>query len=158
MTRELSNRPARGEPVDIIDAMRREMDRMFSRFDGGFASALPAALTGGRLSPSIDVRDEGDKVAVDVELPGLTEKDVDVTLSRGLLTVKGEKKSEREEKKDDYYVSERTFGSFQRQVRLPDGIDEEKIEARLENGVLRLVMPKKAEAVHSERRIEIGRG
>ena len=78
-----------------------------------------------------------------------------MTLADGLLTIAGEKKTEKEEKKDSYYLSERSFGSFRRSLRLPDSIDESKVEARFDKGVLRITATKRPEAVKSERKIEI---
>ena len=75
--------------------------------------------------------------------------------TNGVLTIKGEKKSEHEEKQANYYMSERSFGSFERSVRLPDTIDDSKIEARFDKGVLKVVAAKKAEAVKAEKKIEI---
>lgn len=145
------------QSVDVFDAMRSEMNRLFDRFDRGWP-ALPGIFGGGEagaMSLSLDVRDSAKEVVIEAELPGVAEKDVSVTLSGGILTISGEKKSEREEKKDDYFVSERSFGSFRRSIRLPDGIDESKVEARFDKGVLHITAPKKPEAARAERKIEI---
>ena len=88
--------------------------------------------------PSIDVRETNTDLAVEAELPGMDEKDVSVTLSNGVLTLKGEKKSEREEKKEDYHLMERSYGSFQRSFRLGDTIDPDKVTAAFDKGVLKV--------------------
>lgn len=106
-------------------------------------------------SLDVDVRDDGKCLVIEAEIPGVEEKDVSVTLADGLLTISGEKKTEKEEKKDSYFLSERTFGSFRRSLRLPDSIDEAQVEARFDKGVLRITAPKKPDAVKSERKIEI---
>jgi len=142
---------------DVFQAMRGEIDRLFDSFGRGFP-AMPSlfARGGGNFLPChIDVRDEGAALVVEAEIPGVDEKDVTVTVANGVLTIAGEKKSEREEKDADYYVSERSFGSFQRSLRLPPEIDEEKIEARFEKGVLRVRAAKRAEAVKAAKKIEI---
>lgn len=147
--------PAR--PRDLLGSLRDEMDRVFERFDHGWP-ALPGIFargTSAALTPHFDVRDDGKAITVEAELPGVEEKDVKVTLADGVLTIKGEKKHEREEKKDNYYLAERSFGTFERSLRMPDGVDEAKVEAHFDKGVLRIVAPKKPEAVKSERQIEI---
>ena len=107
--------------------------------------------------PSTDVRESESELVVEAELPGLDEKDVSVTLKEGMLTLQGEKKSEREEKKDDYHLMERSYGSFQRSFRVPDTIDADKVKATFDKGVLKVTMPKHAEAVKAEKRIPIGK-
>lgn len=144
--------------TDVFDAMRQEMNRLFDSFDRGWPS-FPSLLTRGNggqfLSCDVDVRDDGKALVIEAELPGVTEKDVTVTFANGLLTIAGEKKVEREEKKADYFMSERSFGSFRRALRLPDTIDESKIEATFDKGVLRVTATKKPEAVKAERKIEV---
>ena len=93
-------------------------------------------------------------MVVKAELPGVTEKDVEVNLAGDVLTIKGEKKAEQEEKNGDSYYMERRFGSFERALRLPDGVDESRITADLKNGVLAVTMPKSAEA-SKQRKVEI---
>jgi HSP20 family protein len=145
-------------PRDIFSAMRDEMDRMFERFDADWPR-LPGMFrrTGGAsmVVPELDVRENGDAFTIEAELPGVEEKDVDVTLANGLLTIKGEKKDEREEKGETYYRSERSFGAFERALRLPDTVDDSRIEARFDKGVLTITAPKRPEAVKAERKIEI---
>jgi len=149
-------------PRDVFSAMRDEMDRMFERFEHGWPR-LPSlfhrdsstAGFGGVTVPDLDVRENTTSITVEAELPGVDEKDVTVTLANGLLTIKGEKKQEKEEKTDNYYVAERSFGSFARSIRLPDTVDEGMVEAKFDKGVLRITAAKKPEAVKAERRIEI---
>ena len=107
--------------------------------------------------PQADLWETDEAIMVEVELPGVTQKDVSVTLSNGILTIKGEKKSEREEKKDNYYMSERVSGSFERSLRLPDTVDENKLEAKFDSGVLKIIAQKKPEAVKAEKKIEIAK-
>ena len=92
---------------------------------------------------------------VTVELPGLDEKNIEVKVAKGRLTIKGEKQEEKEEKKKDYYLHERQFGSFERSFAVPDGVDTDKIEASFKKGVLRLALPKKPEAIKPEKKIEV---
>jgi HSP20 family protein len=146
--------------ADPFSAMRAEFDRVFDNFLGRGFGGFPALgrTEGMMIQPNIDVRETDKELVVEAELPGLEEKDVNVTLNNGILTLKGEKKSEREEKKDDYHLMERSFGSFQRSFRVGDMVDADKVSAAFANGVLKVTMPKKAEAVKAEKRIPIGKG
>lgn len=147
-----------GQPHSLFDAMRADMERLFERFESGWPRWPMApfrATDRAVIVPELDVRDEGRQLVIETELPGVDEKDVTVKLTNGVLTIKGEKKSEHEEKQANYYMSERSFGSFERSVRLPDTIDDSKIEARFDKGVLKVVAAKKAEAVKAEKKIEI---
>ena len=94
---------------------------------------------------------------VTAELPGMDEKNVEVKLANGVLTIKGEKKEEGEKQKD-YHLSERRYGSFQRSFTVPDGVDAEKIEATFKNGVLMVSLPKTPEAQKKEKQIAIKKG
>ncbi|MGD9669483.1 MAG: Hsp20/alpha crystallin family protein [Hyphomicrobiaceae bacterium] len=153
--------PAERSPRDTWSLMRSDMDRFFdSMFTGrGFPSLFGSPGAGlGVASPSIDVRENGSEIVIEAELPGMEEKDVQLTFRDGVITIKGEKKSEREEKKDDYHLTERSYGSFQRSFRLPDTVEVEKATANFDKGVLKVTLPKSAEAVKSEKKIPIGKG
>ena len=91
-------------------------------------------------------------------LPGIDEKDVSVTLANGMLTIKGERKAAHEESKDDYYLCERSYGAFERSLRLPDSIDEGKVGVRFDKGVLKVIAEKRPEALKAEKKIEIKKG
>ena len=103
--------------------------------------------------PKVDVKDEKKRFVVEAELPGLTEKDIDVKVENNLLTISSKKSEEKEEKKDGYILKERKSSAFCRSFTLPDHVDREKIEARYKNGLLTLVIPKTKEA--TPRDIEI---
>ena len=154
-----SNVSAPSRYVDPFAAMRSEMDRVFDSFLGRRWANPPAVFageSGGFAAPNIDVRETETEIVVEAELPGMSEADVDVTLSSGLLTIKGEKKSEREEEKDDYHLTERSYGKFQRSFRVPDTVDEDDINAKLDQGVLHVTLAKRPEAVKAEKKIPIG--
>jgi HSP20 family protein len=133
------------EPAGGISQLRREMDRLFEDF---FA---PQAWWGGRLgrlwegewSPAVDVAETPEQITVKAELPGIDSKEIDISLTGDILTIKGEKKSEREEKKENYHMVERSYGSFSRSLALPAAVNAEKIEAKFEKGVLTVTCPKK---------------
>lgn len=126
---------------DPFAAMQREINRMF----GEFGRNLPAQFADRDVSPRIDVAETDSAVEVTAELPGIDEKDVEVVLRDDLLTIKGEKKSEREEKKKDYHLVERSFGSFSRTIQLPFDADSETVKANFAKGVLRVSIAKPAQ-------------
>ncbi len=141
----------RGKSVPVkagVQTLHDEMDRFFDEFFRGFGLAPWAPFTEmeSYFSPRVDVIETDKEVKVSAELPGLTEKDVEVSLSHDVLTIKGEKKSEEEHKEHNTYRLERVYGSFQRNIPLPCEVDEEKVEAVFKNGVLTVTMPKVAEA------------
>jgi HSP20 family protein len=143
--------------------LRSEMDRLFDNFLGGGLPTFPSLFTGGlgrgsMLVPNMDVKETDKEIVIEAELPGMEEKDVSLTLQEGVLTVQGEKKIEYDEDKENYHMMERRYGSFQRSLRLPDTVDEDKVEARFENGVLRITLPKRPEAGGAQRKIEIKTG
>jgi len=143
-------------PRDIFGAMREEMDKMFERFEHGFPRWPTLFRQGnGIVVPELDVRENSTSITVEAELPGVDEKEVSVTLANGVLTIKGEKKQSKEQKGEDFYRSERSYGAFERSLRLPDTIDEAKVDAKFDKGVLTITAAKKPEAVKAERRIEI---
>ena len=153
---EKSPDTAVSRPRDIFGAMREEMDKMFERFEHGFPRWPTLFRQGnGVVVPELDVRENSTSITVEAELPGVDEKDVSVTLANGVLTIKGEKKQSREQKGEDFYRSERSYGAFERSLRLPDTIDEAKVDAKFDKGVLTITAAKKPEAVKAERRIEI---
>ena len=153
--------PARGSAVEPWQAFRNEMDRMFDRFAGGFG--LPAFDRAWRAevdvaAPAVDVTEDEKAFTVTAELPGIDEKDIEVSVSNGMLTLRGEKKKEREEKTKNYYLSERSYGEFQRSFSLPDGVDEDKIAAAFAKGVLTVTLPKSADAQKKQKKIEVKPG
>ena len=170
-----SKAPAKPEEVSRsigewhpLSNLRREIERLFDDFnlsswhrpsrsmfdaepfwrgESGFAKAL-----------AVDIAERDKDFEVTAELPGMDEKDIDVKFADGVLTIKGEKKEETEEKQKDYYRSERSFGSFQRVFRVPDGVAADKIEANFKNGVLTVILPKSEEAQKRETKIAIKKG
>ncbi len=157
-------RPA-GELWRPMESLRREVDRLFEEFGGDFwrfpfhrrASMLEPFWRGeeGLAAPAVDIV-EGEKAyEVTAELPGMDDKDIEVTLTDDVLTIKGEKREEKEEKGKNYRLSERHYGAFERSFEAPEGVDADKIEARFEKGVLKVTLPKKPEAQKKEKKIEI---
>jgi HSP20 family protein len=106
-------------------------------------------------TPAVDVTESDKAYEIAAELPGMDEKDIEVNVANDGLTIKGEKKFEREEKQKDYYVSERRYGSFERHFGLPKDVEADKIEASFRNGVLKVTLPKTAEAQKPAKKIEV---
>jgi HSP20 family protein len=162
----MTNDPDRSSKKDLaprysdpFSALRAEVDSLFDTFMGG----LPAfsgmfGASGGRgftLTPHMDVRETDKEIVVEAELPGIDEKDISLDLKDGVLTIRGEKKHEYDEKKENYRVMERRYGSFQRSLRLPDTVDQDKVEASFDDGVLKIKVPKRPEAIGKQRTIPI---
>lgn len=134
-----------------------EMNRLFDEMFGGLARRTGSRQAEGAVdswSPSIDVLHEDGDVLVRAELPGVGPDDVDITLSRGVLTISGQRNAEEEKRGQGYYVRERRYGSFRRSLVLPEGIDESKIDARYKNGVLEVRIAGAA-AVQEPKKIQI---
>jgi len=150
-----------GREANPFVSLQREIDRLFDEFleDFGLAFRWPAPRRRGRMAggllPSIDVSETDREIEVKADLPGLDEKDIELTLDENILTIRGEKKDEREEKKRDYYLMERSYGSFERSIPLPGNIDPEGVNARFKNGVLTVRIPKKGEEKSTGKRIPV---
>jgi HSP20 family protein len=150
-------------------AFRTDLDRLFDRFTDkvGFPSfprlfsgqwSSPGDLSASIAVPAVDVTEADGAYKVTAELPGLSEKDIEVSVSGDMLVLRGEKRQEKEEKEANYYLSERAYGSFQRSFALPDGVDRDKISAEFNKGILTLTLPKTAEAKQQDKKIEIKAG
>ncbi len=145
------------EDDDAFLNLHREIERVFDDFQRGFH--LPGWLkpSGGvsALSPRINVSETDNAVEVTAELPGVDEKDVKLELTDDLLTISGEKKTEKEEKEKNYHLIERSYGSFRRSLRLPFQADASKADAKFKNGVLTVTLPKPPEAKAKAKKIEV---
>jgi HSP20 family protein len=136
--------------------LHREVDRLFEDFwNNGGSSSMLAPWSEAALSPLVDETEDEKAFHIEVELPGMDQKDVDVSYSDGLLTISGEKKEEKEEKKKDYYRKERSFGSFRRVLPIPGAVDESKIQASFKKGVLSIELPKTKEAQKKVKKINV---
>jgi HSP20 family protein len=154
--RDKSNVPmSREEATDPFVSLRRDVDRIFEEAFNGFGRGLSAWSGASAVTPTLDIADTDTEVVVTAELPGLDEKDFEVTLAGDILTIKGEKKAEAERRNGDAYYVERRFGQFSRSVRLPFEAEDESIEAKYDKGVLTIRIPKPADAQRSVRRIEV---
>jgi HSP20 family protein len=135
-------------------AFRQEMDKLMESFLGGF-DLRPFGRRSEAFTPQIDVVDTDKEIKVSAELPGLDEKDIEVSLTKETLTIKGEKKEEKEEKGKDYYRSERSYGSFTRAIPLPVEIDAENVTASFKKGVLTVNLPKTKQAINETKKVSV---
>lgn len=147
----------RGQESPFL-SFRREMDRVFDEFWKDFPSMGFLERREDVFTPRVDVTDAEDVVKIAAEVPGMDEDDIDVTLTKDTLTIKGEKKEEKEEKTGDYYRMERSYGSFTRTIPLPSEIDTTKVEASLKKGVLTVTLPKTAKALKEAKKIAVKSG
>lgn len=140
-----------------FESFRRQFDRLFDEFPSrrSLADFQPFDRLMSSAAPPVDFVEKDGEYEITAELPGLDEKSVDVKLSNGVLTISGEKKEEKEEKREGYYCSERRYGSFRRAFRVPEGVDSDKITADFEKGVLKIKLPKTPESQKEEKKIEI---
>jgi HSP20 family protein len=156
--REKSGSPASREDYhDPFLSFRREVDRIFDDFFSGFGPRAVGSAVGswGAPTPSMDVTENDKEIVITAEMPGLDDKDFEVTVAGDLLTLKGEKKAQHEQRNDDGYYIERRFGSFSRSVRLPFEVKDEEVEADYEKGLLTIRVPKPADMQREARRIEV---
>ncbi len=130
-------------PFREVSRLRREMDRLWEDFFGPGRRALQPLAEA--WMPAIDVSESGDKVTIKAEVPGMESKDIEISMVGDILTIKGEKKAEIEEKGESYHIVERSYGSFIRSIRMPAPVDPDKIEANYKNGVLTVTCPKREE-------------
>jgi HSP20 family protein len=128
-----------------------------SLFDDFFRGVDFAPLEDGlsRFNPRVDMTEDDKNVTITAELPGLDEKDIELNLSKDILTIKGEKKEEKEEKGKERYYMERSFGSFQRMISIPSEVDTTKVDATFKKGVLNITLPKLAKAKETQKKIQI---
>lgn len=141
------------EERDPLAAIQQDMNRLFRQMGG----EMPT-LFGERRFPALDMTDKEDRIEISAELPGVAREDVKVEASDGGLVIRGEKKSEHEEKGENAYVLERSYGSFMRRVPLPFDPDPDRIEAAFRDGVLKITVPKPEEAKREPKAIEIKEG
>lgn len=142
------------DPFSELENLQKEMNRLF---DFSFARRPwgDSTLLGGQWSPAIDVYDSKDNILVKADLPGLTKDEIEVSIENDNLVIKGEKKKDTEVKEENYYKTERFYGSFYRTVELPAQVETDKVDAKYEDGVLSLTLPKKEDAKPKQITIDV---
>ena len=145
-----------------LGQLHEEMDQLFDNFFTGFGlspsgpgGTLSNSLTEGLLKPTVDIGANDEEYAISIEVPGVAQKDIKLEIADNTLTIRGEKKQEKEEKEKNYYRMERSYGAFQRVLSLPGDADQDSIKATFKNGVLNITMPRKALPAPDVKRIEI---
>ncbi|MGQ9608670.1 MAG: Hsp20/alpha crystallin family protein [bacterium] len=137
----------RWRPGRELATIRDEMNRLFDEFFSGFPfPERRRGLMEGEWAPTVDVAETDENIVVTAELPGVKQNDVEITVVDDVLTLKGEKKEEKEIKKENYHRIERSYGSFQRSITLPTGVQADKAKATYKDGVLTVTIPKVEEA------------
>lgn len=154
------NVPAQREDTDPIRNLQSGINRAFEDFWRGFDLPMTGQWDGGLPLdlPRVDVRESDKEIEVVAELPGMDDADVDVSVAEGALTIRGEKKSEREKEEKGYVLRERSSGRIERVVPLPQELDVDSAKASFKNGVLTVTIPKTAEARAALKRIPVRRG
>ena len=137
-------------PFGELTSLRREMDRLWENFFG--ERPLPK-IWEREWAPSLEMSETKDNFVVKAEVPGIDAKDIDISLTGDVLTIKGEK---RQEKEEDYHLVERSYGSFSRSVRLPAEVESDRIKASYKNGILNITLPKSEKVKAKEVKIKVG--
>jgi HSP20 family protein len=147
------NVPIRREEEHPFVNLQREMNRLFDGFLQGWDKEPAEGF--GAFTPRIDMAEDEKSLILSAELPGMNDKDIEVSLSRDLLTIRGEKKHEQEQRRGNYFYSERSFGSFARTVRMPREVDADKVRAEFKKGILKITLPKTLPAGKETRKIAV---
>lgn len=145
---------ARWDPFREFSTLQDRMNRLFRESYG--PEGRDESLTTSQFAPPVDVYEDEHNVVLKVEVPGIDEKDIDVQVENNVLTVHGERKVEKEEKEENFRRIERQYGSFTRTFTLPSTVDAERIQADYDKGVLKIVLPKKAEAKPKQIKVNVG--
>jgi HSP20 family protein len=145
-------RPSRGSrPLQDLWSLPEEFERLF----WGLSRASEEEGETAEWAPKVDVYEDSEALRIHAELPGVKKDDVKISVRDGMLTLRGERKFENEDKKENYYRLERSYGSFLRSFTLPNTVDADKIHAAMKDGVLELTIPKKPEAKPKEIKVEV---
>jgi HSP20 family protein len=142
-------------------SLQNDMNHVFGNFFRSFESGMLSPfseMSEGMFHPTVEVKENANDLRVSFELPGIDDKDIDVSITDEALTVSGEKREEKEEHTRGYYRMERSYGSFQRRIPFPCSIDKDKAEATFRRGVLNVVLPKTEQAQKNVKKINIKKG
>ncbi len=142
----------RWDPFREVVALQNRMNTLF----GNLNNETESPLTTASFVPAVDVYEDDKKVVLKLEVPGIEEKDLDIRVENHTLTVKGERKFEKEEKEENFHRIERRYGSFYRAFTLPSTVDTENVDAKYEAGVLKLELKKKPEAQPKQIKVNVG--
>lgn len=145
-----------GPNLEPFKEFSRDLEKLEKSFnDFWIGIPLTSWTKEGGIFPNIDMIENEKEIEVIADLPGLKENDINIEINDGILTLRGEKKEEKQESRHNYYLSERSSTYFNRAIQLPTAVDESTIKASLEDGVLKIILPKSAEADKNRKKIEI---
>ena len=150
---QLAGRQGRWDPFALLDELEQDMARLWGRPMAGWARFMERMPT--RWAPRMDVYEKDNQMVVEAELPGIRKEDIQLDLEGSDLVIHGESRQERQIKEEDYYRTERTYGTFHRRIPLPFEVDPGQIQASMNNGVLEVRIPKPAETRSEPRRIQV---
>lgn len=147
-----------GDLLSPFSRLRDEIDRMFDETPGNAFGSRWMQKFHDVADPVVELRDKKDEYQLVAEIPGMSSDDIEIKLSDGMLRISGEKSESHEEEGESFMFSERQYGSFERAIKLPNGINHEKISAETRDGLLTIHIPKSQEAIQKERKIPINGG
>src|SRR5882762_11937769 len=147
---------ARLDPFAELASLNDQMNRVFRNVRSSRERSPEEPLTSTGFAPPVDVYEDEHSVTLKIEVPGIDEKDIDVRIENNVLTVHGERKFEKEEKEENFRRVERQYGSFIRTFTLPTTVDAEKVSANYDKGILKIALPKKAEAKPKQIKVNVG--
>lgn len=155
-SQDLTNQPSNMNIDTPLLGLQRDIDRIFNNFFQGFnAPQIQQAGINALIAPRINIAESNKSYQISAELPGVEEKDVDISVTNGVLNIKGERKEEKEEKDQSYHRIESSYGMFQRSLPLPENADQNNIKANFKNGILSVTIAKSAEALAKTKKISI---
>ena len=147
--------PVKRDRENPFDLVRHDMDTLFDDFFRGVEMEPFFGRHSERFTPKVDITESEKEIRVSAELPGINEKDIDITLNRDSLTIKGEKKEEKEDRGKDYYRMERSYGTFCRTIPVPVEIETDKVNAHYRKGILTITMPKSEKSLEEKKKISV---
>lgn len=154
------NKPS--EFLDPVDPFRRDINDLFNRYLHGYGLAFPGAGSFFKgypgkelLKPMLDINANDTEYTISVEVPGIKQEDIKLEINNNILTIRGEKRQEKEDKGKNYYTMERSYGSFQRILSLPDDVEQDTVEASFNNGILNITMSRTALPATNSKQIQI---
>ncbi|HXZ78595.1 MAG TPA: Hsp20/alpha crystallin family protein [Terriglobales bacterium] len=146
----MSSMITRWDPFRELSSLQERVNRLFQETGGRQES-----LTTGSFVPAVDIYEDDHNIKLKMEVPGIDQKDLDIQVENNTLTVKGQRKFEKEEKEENFHRIERHYGSFYRSFALPNAVDTDKVSADYQNGVLNIVLPKRAEATPKQVKVNV---
>jgi HSP20 family protein len=149
----------RWDPFNELSSLQDRFSQLLNQpFFRGFAPAGEQSLTAANFMPPVNIFEDEQNITIEAEVPGVQEKDLDISMENNVLTISGERKLENEEKKENFHRIERSYGRFTRSFTLPPTVDTENVNAEFNNGVLKITLNKKEEAKPKQIKIGVGKG